>query len=97
MMKRGASLVGVGMLAGVLGVQLCVSGVSHAEDTSTRSSTARTTIKKTDSTDLTRLERKVEEVLANQDTILANQQMIFKKFDEVMEELRIIKVRATLK
>ena len=97
MSKRGASLVGVGILVGVLGMQLCVSGVSHAEDTPTRGPAARTTTKKTDSADLTRVERKLEKVLANQDTILANQQTIVKRFDEVMEELRIIKVRATLK
>lgn len=97
MITRGASLVGVGALAGILGVQLCLSGLSHAEDTPTRGPAARTTTKKTDSTDLMRLERKVEKVLANQGTILANQQTILTKFDEVMEELRIIKVRATLK
>ena len=39
--------------------------------------------------DLTKLDRKL-------DQILANQQTIFQKFDAVMEELKIIKVRATL-
>ncbi len=37
----------------------------------------------------TKIAAKLDQVLANQDTIL-------QRFDEVMEELRIIKVRATL-
>lgn len=36
------------------------------------------------------LEKKLDEILANQKTIL-------QRFDQVMEELRIIKVRATLR
>ena len=34
---------------------------------------------------------------AKLDQILQNQERIFQRFDEVMEELRIVKVRATLK
>ena len=41
------------------------------------------------SKDLARIEEKLDQVLANQQTIL-------QKFDEVMEELRIVKVRATM-
>ena len=37
-------------------------------------------------------EKIIEQKLAN---ILANQELILKRFDEVMEELRVIKVRAT--
>lgn len=40
--------------------------------------------------------KRLNEILDNQKTILANQQTIFQKFDAVMEELRIVKVRATL-
>ena len=43
------------------------------------------------------LERKVDEILANQAAILANQARILQRFDAVMEELRIVKVRATLR
>ncbi len=41
------------------------------------------------------LERRLDELLANQATLLANQTEILQRFDAVMEELRIIKVRAT--
>ncbi len=43
------------------------------------------------------MSRRLEEILDNQRTILANQQTILQKFDAVMEELRIIKVRASLR
>ena len=36
------------------------------------------------------IEKKLDQILANQETIL-------RRFDQVMEELRIIKVRATLR
>lgn len=41
-------------------------------------------------------EEKLREILKNQEQILANQATILQKFDAVMEELRIIKVRATI-
>ena len=40
--------------------------------------------------DTAKLEAKLDQILENQDQIL-------KRFDDVMEELRIVKVRATLK
>ncbi len=40
--------------------------------------------------------KKLNEILANQQTILANQQTIFQRFDAMKEELRIIKVRASI-
>ncbi len=43
------------------------------------------------------VEKKLREILKNQEQILANQTTILQKFDAVMEELRIIKVRATLR
>ena len=42
------------------------------------------------------LEKQLSKVLANQEKILANQEAILQKFDAVMEELRIIKVRASI-
>lgn len=47
--------------------------------------------------DLTKLHKQLKEVLAKQEEILANQAVMLQKFDAVMEELRIIKVRATLR
>ncbi len=43
------------------------------------------------------VEKKLKEILKNQEQILANQQTILEKFAAVMEELRIIKVRATIR
>ncbi|MBI4341111.1 MAG: hypothetical protein HY598_02375 [Candidatus Omnitrophica bacterium] len=45
----------------------------------------------------TAVQKKFREILKNQEQILANQAAILQKFDAVMEELRIIKVRATLR
>lgn len=47
--------------------------------------------------DEARVDRKLKEILANQEKILANQDTILQKFDAIMEELRIIKVRATIR
>ena len=96
-LKKLVSTQGCVMFGAILAALLCACGVSDAEETSVKNAAARTTTKKTDSADLTRLERKVDKVLTNQETMLNNQQAMLKKFDEVMEELRIIKVRATLK
>jgi len=41
------------------------------------------------------IEQKLEKILDNQTAILKNQQTILQRFDAVMEELRIIKMRAT--
>ena len=43
---------------------------------------------KSEESDITRIERKLDEIIATQQTILS-------KFDAVMEQLRIIKVRST--
>ena len=43
------------------------------------------------------VEKKLREILKNQEQILANQTIILQKFDAVMEELRIIKIRATIR
>ena len=43
------------------------------------------------------VEKQLRQILKNQQDILANQTAILQKFDAVMEELRIIKIRATLR
>ncbi len=41
------------------------------------------------------VERRLQEIMNRQEEILRTQQTILQKFDAVMEELRIIKVRAS--
>ena len=89
-------VVGIG-----LGVSCWFSASSWAKQTTVnaRSSTASSATKpSTPSQEAkdAKLEKKLDEIVANQQTILQNQQTILQKFDAVMEELRIIKVRATL-
>lgn len=42
-----------------------------------------------------KIEKKLQQIIKNQEQILANQQTILGRFDAVMEELRIVKVRAS--
>lgn len=68
------------------------SGLAAEESSSksSRSPRAASTAKtQGEGGELARLEEKLDEIIANQQTILG-------KFDAIMEELRIIKVRATL-
>ncbi len=74
-----ARLRGIQTVIGVLLVTIAVIALQHlASAQSTRESKS----------DSRTLEKKLDEVLAAQQTIL-------KKLDEMMEELRVIKVRAT--
>ncbi len=43
------------------------------------------------------VQRVLNQILKNEEQILANQQTMSQRFDAVMEELRIIKVRATIR
>jgi hypothetical protein len=43
------------------------------------------------------VEDRLNEIIAKQNQILANQQTLFQRLDAMMEELRIIKVRATIR
>jgi len=52
--------------------------------------------KTVETAELKALERKLDKLAKEQQTILETQQTILARFDAVMEELRIIKVRATL-
>ena len=47
--------------------------------------------------ELGKLQKQMKELLAQQKEVLANQATILQRFDAVMEELRIIKVRATIR
>ena len=92
-------LIGLGSI-GVSAVLLCHAVVS-AEDATIPTRAARGSAKRTDASESTadeaKLERKLDNILANQQQVLANQQTILQKLDAMMEELRVIKVRATLR
>ena len=45
--------------------------------------------------EMARVEKKLAKILENQEELLKGQQTVLQKFDAVMEELRIIKVRST--
>lgn len=64
--------------------------ISVAEESTSKDRRSSSSGSQGKSGDLSHLESKLDQVLGNQQTIL-------KKFDEVMDELRIIKVRATLR
>ena len=69
----------------VLGLALLLGGGAFAAET-TATSITTSTVAKTDPA-----------VLAKLNQILANQEDILKRFDAIDEELRIIKVRASLR
>jgi len=76
-----------------IGASLWAAGSLVAEDQATTANRAprsrqKTRTERAAASNQTRLESKLE-------TILANQQAILQKFDAVQEELRIIKVRAS--
>ena len=85
--RLAAGMILAGSLAMAAGVPLSAepSGPSSA--------------KKADASDLDEvaIQKQLRQILKNQQDILANQTAILQKFDAVMEELRIIKVRATLR
>ncbi len=74
-------------------IVLVVPGSALVAETPAGSSSHRGEV----STEETAIAKKLREILKNQEQILANQTPILQKFDAVMEELRIIKVRATLR
>lgn len=80
----------------VIGFILIILGAakSYSAETASSPSTAKT---KSASLDSAAIDKKLKEVLENQKQILANQAAILQKFDAIMEELRIIKVRATIR
>lgn len=71
------------------GVALCSLSASHAAEGASKARRASDRVAKEKNRDA-ELEKKL-------DQILANQALILQKFDAVMEELRIIKVRATIR
>ena len=73
----------------ILGLGLWVKAETQAAESSGRSSRASRSTSSVDGTGEDAVARKLDQVLANQETI-------FRRLDEVMEELRIVKIRATL-
>lgn len=84
-----ALVVGLGIGNGYLGL----SSISLAQDSSS-SSKAQHQASGHRSTQANDFGANVK-ILQKLDQILANQEAILKRFDDVMEELRIVKVRAT--
>ena len=89
--KHGAWVLLIGLGIG-FGVCLSLAVTSMAEETSraTRSVLGGAASGGSSASSNAGLEKKLDQILANQETIL-------QRFDQVMEELRIIKVRATLR
>ena len=83
-----ALAVGAGMLLGAAAVWSADAADASRSSRPSRAGTAKTAA--AGDLDLSDIEEKLDE-------ILSGQQAILKKFDAVMEELRIIKVRATLR
>ena len=101
--RAAARRIGGGLLLlAIMGIAVwpaTVSAEDEASDRSTRSSTttagpATRSAKPAATASSNNPNAKLE---AKLDQILANQEQIFRRFDEVMEELRIVKVRATLR
>ena len=80
------------------GLNLLFTGRMFAEESVTRTHAPRSSAKKPEPSDTgdAQLQKQVAKILANQETILQNQTAILQKFDAMMEELRIIKVRASI-
>ena len=90
--KHGAWLLLIGLGIG-LSVGLWSAAGSAAEEAAKSSRSVLGGVKPTESS---KSKAKEDEIAKKLDEILANQQTILQRFDQVMEELRIIKVRATL-
>ncbi len=84
----------LGMSFGGVGVW---SLTGACADNGATSRTSRSSAKESGAADEARIERKLKQILENQEKILENQAAILQQFDLIMEELRIIKVRATLR
>jgi len=86
----------------VLGIGLSLSllwSYAMAEEdaaSSSSRSTRRTAAKTAGGMVESKIERQLSEILKNQEKILENQATIFQRFDAVMEELRIVKVRSLI-
>ena len=77
------------LLVSILGLGLWVKAETQAAESSGRSSRASRSSSSVDGMDENAVAQKLDQVLANQETI-------FRRLDEVMEELGIVKIRATL-
>ncbi|MBI3011836.1 MAG: hypothetical protein HYY58_05055 [Candidatus Omnitrophica bacterium] len=90
--RRTTILVGIGLVIGVLSSRL-----SMGQDTKAQTRPAETTSTTAGTSTGGGAKDKDAQLMKKLDQILANQQTILQKFDEVMEELRIIKVRTTIR
>ena len=89
-----ASRMAVGLIAALLVGALAHAGLRAAEEEAASGSRPRRTSRSSAGKSASKLdERRIDQKL---DEIIENQQKILKRFDEVMEELRIVKIRATL-
>ena len=80
---------------GLLSVSMGSTVVSAVESTPhTHNVSKKSPAGDTSSSDAS-VDRRLQDILNRQDEILRNQQTILQKFDAVMDELRIIKVRAS--
>jgi len=86
--QRRLALAAVGLGLGLAGV--FSGGGASAQESANKTTTARGISVHVDEEEIKRLEEKLDQVLANQTKIL-------EQFDVVKEELRIIKIRATLR
>ena len=83
-----------GLLTVVLTLWMARTGTVQGASTKP-SSTTTEALATSSGSETARLEKKLSQILTNQEKILENQQTIFQRFDAVMEQLRIIKVRST--
>lgn len=78
------------VIGAALGLALAVAGSGGIGWAATKSARTKASGEGTTSASEAAIQKKLDEILANQDAIL-------KRLDEVMEELRIVKIRATLR
>jgi hypothetical protein len=97
------AIAAIAILAGAaLGSAVWLPAAQGEEaKTSSRAATTKKAVKKSAPSDASlsdeaKILRKLDQILENQETLLASQQQIDSRFDAVMEELRIVKVRASL-
>lgn len=87
--SRKAKWRALSVVAGVVVVGFCVVATAVFSEQKKPSRSADDSA--------TQHEQALQRLEEQLDQVLANQQQLFTRFDQVMEELRIIKIRATIK
>lgn len=100
--RAGTVVMGIGLLSGSVCLPHGVSAYEYEEGETQAAapphSTSRTAPKtSSENQQRTEIEKKLNEILKQQTQILQKFDAIEQRFDAVMEELRIIKIRATLR